>query len=215
VDDQTEIASSFTVGKYRQIRLNLDASAPCTEDWQAVFGAFKRRIRERFLRPIRELAKHDKKCLKAGIKLVDGRGLPYAPGASILALDCLLIDTIQSFREGRGLTATISPARSFKEFLRSSNGFSDFTSRDREDFFGDVRNGLLHNGETRGNWKFRIDVPRLLIKDQQSRTINRRIFHARIVREFRQFCWSLTSVGDSAIEAKDHFLRRMDAICGV
>src|SRR5437867_2972694 len=49
----------------------------------------RRRVCERFLQPIRELERFDKR-----------ESSPFRQGFAIAALDCLLIDTIQSFREG-------------------------------------------------------------------------------------------------------------------
>lgn len=184
-----------------ELRANLSAEETDTAEWQELLKAFRRRIHERFLKPISELARHDKKDVP-----------PTRPGAAILALDCLLIDTIQSFREGRETTGEMSPARSFKSFLTHPR-FSDFNSEDRSDFFGDVRNALLHNGETRKNWKFRIDKAQLLEKDKQTgtRTINRRFFHERVVREFRRLCSDL----QVDVDTRKAFLLRMDALCGV
>lgn len=202
MDRATEIASDFTVGDYEVLRARLDPQNPDTEDWRKVLSAFQRRIRERFLKPIADLARNDKCDV-----------LPTRPGFAILALDCLLIDTIQSFREGRVSTGEISPAASFKAFLRSP-WFANFKADDRSEFFHYVRNGLLHNGETRGDWKVRIDSPSMLVKDRapKTRTINRRLFHAGVLREFRTLCREL-SVGPP--ENRIKFLRRMDAICGV
>jgi hypothetical protein len=98
VKDTTEIASGFTAGDYRRVRASLDPVEPTTAEWTEVLSAFKRRMIERFLRPIRELARYDK-----------NDHLPYRPGAAILALDCLLIDTLEAFQEGRGSTNEISP----------------------------------------------------------------------------------------------------------
>lgn len=203
IDPSTELASGFTAQRYRDLRLLLDAAKPNSKEWEEVLEAFGRRIRERFLKPIRELARHDHLDV-----------LPNRPGFAILALDCLLIDTIQSFREGRISTGEVSPAHSFKSFLRSAANFGDFKSRDRDDFFQYVRNGLLHNGETRKDWKIRIDVPALLTRDAitGTRTINRRLFHAGVVREFRLLCGEVKS---GSVEARTQFLRRMDALAGL
>lgn len=201
MDPDTEIASNFTVGRYWELRPLLDPTGGAGPEWAEVLAAFRRRIRERFLKPIGELARHD--------TLDDP---PTRPGFAILALDCLLIDTIQAFREGRARTNDISPARSFKDFLRAPR-FVSFNKRDRDEFFHYVRNGLLHNGETRGDWKVRIDTPGMLYKDPRarSRTINRRIFHAALVREFRAYCQALR---DRTRETRERFLQRMNAICG-
>ena len=200
-EPDTEIASQFTVGRYWQLRPHVDPAVADTQEWTEIRAVFRRRISERFLKPIAELARHDRL-----------ENPPTRAGFAILALDCLLIDAIQAFRQGRVGTGEVSPARSFKDFLRSTR-FSTFRSGDRDEFFHDVRNGLLHNGETRGDWKVRIDTRGILYKDPRTgaRTINRRLFHAAIVREFREYCRKLEG---GTVEIHSQFLRRMDAICG-
>jgi cation transport regulator ChaC len=90
--------------------------------------------------------------------------------------------------------------------------FGDFNSADRSAFFDYVRNGLLHNGETRGDWRVRADSSRMLSKVGDTRIINRDLFHAAIVEEFQDYCAELAS---GPGECRQKFLRRMDAICGV
>lgn len=104
----------------------------------------------------------------------------------------------------------MSPAHSFKTFL-SSPRFGDFTKNDRSEFFQYVRNAILHNGETRRDWKIRIDTDRMLKRDEATkiRTINRQAFHAAIEAEFRDLITLLES--DDAV-ARGQFLRRLDAM---
>jgi hypothetical protein len=203
MDLNTEVASGFTVAQYRALREHLDIDNPDTEEWRQVLEAFHRRINERFLRPIEELTRYD------DLVIADR---PMRSGFAILALDCLLIDTIQSFREGRIGTGGNRSARSFKAFLRAK-AFADFSSRDREEFYNYVRNALLHNGETRHDWKIQIGLPRLLTKDPETgaRTINRRKFHAAVLGEYSDFREMISDL--ESAEARMCFLRRMDAIC--
>jgi cation transport regulator ChaC len=202
MDPTTEIASGFAVGRYQVIRQALDPASPETQEWSEVLDAFQRRIEERFLRPIIEL-----------LKVYDQDLVSTRPGFAILALDCLLIDTIQSFREGRVSTNEVSTAVSFRNFL-SRPIFNSFSNRDRQEFIHYVRNGLLHNGETRGDWKVNIRHQTMLFADPNtgSRTINPRLFHAAIVEEFEAYRDEL-EVGSP--ECRKRFLRRMDAICGL
>ncbi|MGA2328721.1 MAG: gamma-glutamylcyclotransferase family protein [Bryobacteraceae bacterium] len=202
MDSTTELASGFTVGRYCELRPDLTSDEPQSVVWHEVLGAMRRRIDERFLKPIHGLARFDKRD-----------ELPNRPGFAILALDCLLIDTIQSFREGRASTGEVSPAHSFKTFLSSPN-FSDFKKNERGEFFQYVRNAILHNGETRKDWRIRIDTRRMLERDPKTktRTINRRLFHAAVIREFRRLHATLRA-GDSS--ARKQFLRRMDAMAGL
>jgi len=201
MDPSTELASDFTIGRYHELRQQLTATATKEDAWRELICAVQRRIEERFLTPVKELARFDQKD-----------ELPYRPGFAILALDCLLIDTIQSFRERRVTTGDVSPAHSFKTFL-SNPRFAGFTKNDRGEFFQYVRNAILHNGETRKDWKIRIDTVCMLERDAVShtRTINRRHFHAAIEAEFRDLI-NLVESGDAA--ARDSFLRRLDAMAG-
>src|SRR5437867_11844081 len=107
VDSQTEIATGLTVAMYRDARPRLDPGSPQSAEWLLVFKAFRRRLSERFLKPIKDLARYDNQ------RYVDQDDTPTRPGFAILALDCLLIDTLQSFREGRVSTGEVNPAKSF------------------------------------------------------------------------------------------------------
>jgi hypothetical protein len=195
MDPQTELASNFTIANYREIRGKLKSQESAAEEWKRVLDAFHRRISERFLKPIDELLNQDKHpSMRAGF--------------AILALDCLLIDTIQSFREGRIKTGESSTAKSFRTFLKASS-FSDFKSKDRGDFVDDVRNGLFHNGETRGNWKIQRGNGKLLLKENGSRIIDRTMFHDKIIVEFNQLCQDLEVPGS---DQRKLFLNRMDGL---
>jgi hypothetical protein len=102
-----EIASGFSVEAYRGLRPGLDPSTPDTPEWAKAIDILKLRLEERFLRPIDHLARLRRRT--------DG----VVPGFAMLALDCVVIDTLQSFREGRVATGEGSAAHSFREFLKS------------------------------------------------------------------------------------------------
>lgn len=198
MESTTELASNFTVGRYQELRTSLEHHTPAS--WAELLSALRRRVAERFLRPMRDLARFDQED-----------ELPNRPGFAILALDCLLIDTIMAFREGRVGTGTTSPARSFRTFLMSQR-FRDFNGTDRKDFFDHVRNAILHNGETRKDWKVRIDTARLMEKNGTTRTINRRLFHAAVIREWRDL---YHEIAGGEREARRRFLQRMDSMAGL
>ena len=105
-----------------------------------------------------------------------------------------------------------SSAKSFKTFLTP---FKEFNGDDKGSFFGNVRCGLLHDGEVRGNWKVRFGKLALLTKTEKPRvrTINRRLFHARVLVELRRYCRELEDA--SAAETRRKFLKRMDILCQV
>ena len=123
MDPSTELASGFTVARYIELRPQLAGAEQSIEGWREVINAFRRRIEERFLHRSKNSA-----GLTTLSRFLTARVLPFWPSY------CLLIDTIQSFREGRITTGDVSPAHSFKMFL-SAPRFSDFTNRERGEFF--------------------------------------------------------------------------------
>jgi hypothetical protein len=142
-----------------------------------MFKVLHQRLRERFFRPVKELRRYDSTT-----------NSPMRPGFAILALDCLLIETLSSYRAGKSLK-TGKSGRAFKAFLREGYGFREFFAKGEmaADFYDDVRNGLLHDGETRKNWKVQKNTKLLLDCETRSRIINRTLFHKAILCEYRQY----------------------------
>jgi cation transport regulator ChaC len=200
MDPSTEIASGFPVARYAELRRVLDPARLDQPEWRELVEAFRRRIEERFLGPISHMRK--------------GSGSKQRPGFAIIALDCLLIDALQSFREGRVTTGESSPAKSFADFLRRPRfRQGGFNSEARAEFFDCVRNGLMHNGETRGDWKIRADkATMMLTRSGAQRILNRNKFHDAIAAEFSDYCSELES---GSVQIRERFLIRMDAICGL
>ncbi len=199
MDLTTELASGFPVSRYLELRGRLEGAHSDDAAWVEVVAAVRRRLDERFLGPIATLAS-------------TGRRDGLVPGFAILALDCLLIDTLQAFREGRVTTGENTTAKSFRTFLKGPR-FSCFSGNDRWGF-QDVRNGLLHNGETRGDWKVRVDTPEMLTKvaGAKTRILNRRLFHEAIQAEVGEYVRDLST---GAPHLREAFLQRMDALSGL
>ena len=117
---------------------NLDLSSSANDDWGKAIKFFEKRINERYVQPIDVLITAEKE-LKATDKKF---------GFTIMSIDCLLIETLQSFREG----VTDSSGQSkelFVRFLRQSSSFSPhFNKKQAEEFYKKVRCNLLHQAQT-------------------------------------------------------------------
>jgi len=64
---------------------------------------------------------------------------------------CLLIETLQSFKNGWGDSDRRS-GKAFKDFFSTDNNFDDLKSKGAE-IHKNVRCGILHQGETTGGWR--------------------------------------------------------------
>jgi hypothetical protein len=148
-------------------------------DWSRALEIFRDRIEGRFFRPIRCLLR-DKWS-----------------GFAILALDSLLIETLQQFWEGEKRTPSkLSPQgcrqlRSeeyFRAFLRGplfKAGFSKQTSRL---FYKTVRCGILHQAETEGSSRVRRSGGIVKLRpDHHGINIDPVKFHDELERAFGRY----------------------------
>jgi hypothetical protein len=195
----TELSSTFTVAQYKALRPGLDTGDQIA--WDQLVDAVHQRIEQRFLLPAKELERYDGQAV-----------LPFRPGFVITAVDCLLIDAIQAFREGRTGTEEAFTAKSFSDFFRSQR-FSDMSRANKDDLFSHVRNGIFHNGETRKDWKIRrgTGAQETVFKDSDAaRVLNRTKFHRAVAEEFEEQC-------DRWRGGKDRpaLLARMNALAGM
>jgi hypothetical protein len=144
-----ELAKGFTVGDY------LEAIAQDLPDRPRIAGAIHRRFVERYLAPISSgEARH---------------------GFTMMAIACLMIEALESFRQGwpdtrpRGMGL-----RAFRSFFTAHEGFAPFREY-AEDFYTGVRCGILHQAETTLRWRI-IRTGKLLSIEGVFRTINAKKF---------------------------------------
>lgn len=119
------------------------------KSWSKAIEIFRDRIEGRFLNTVNTLLETCK----------DDPSI--ANGFAIMALNCLLIETLQQFYEGVSDSKNRSQ-QSFVKFLTQSPFFNgkhkkygaDFVGFDRRTariFYSDVRCGILHQAETKSN----------------------------------------------------------------
>lgn len=68
-------------------------------------------------------------------------------GFSVMALDCLLIETLQQFKKGESDTPRGCGEKYYVEFLTDTS-FNEYFSEDMaKKFYKHIRNGILHQTE--------------------------------------------------------------------
>ena len=179
---------SWTVADYRKLTFSTE------KEWQTAITIFEDRIRNRFL------------------KIVDAiEDMPYA-GFAVMALDSLLIETLMQFYHGDSETPRGQGRSYFVEYLTKSP--FDFSEEEAERFYTDVRNGILHQAETRQNTRIRTDSNLPIVQlIQDGIVVNRRKFHQTLEKAFEQYVEKLRDPKNS--ELRDRFRRKMDAICHI
>lgn len=231
--EPVQICRGFTDEQWNILRTRLNNSDESA--WGCAIEVFKRRINERYFSCIDALINGDS---KQDIKVVSGAP-PYCstlseddespiivPGFAILALCCLLAETLQSFREKPQETpasvmectfpngkcikpATISQVKDFLLRPAFRGEFSD--DKIRSSFVKGIRNGIFHEAETR-RWVIWRDEPqgRILASRGKGYALNRTEFYRALKDEFQTYITELQDPTNKCLRYR--FVRKMTDI---
>jgi len=188
------ISKNFTCDDWKALTFSTE------KEWQKAIDIFEDRIYTRFLRFIELIEGHENS------------------GFAVLALDCLLIETLQQFREGVPET----PRKKSKEyFLRFLTGtlFGKFFDRGlAEMFYEQIRCGILHQAEIKGSSRvlIRQQVPLVsLAEDGNGLIVNRKLFHRQLIEEFENYVSQLRENNPPDEKLRHNLKRKMDYICRI
>lgn len=215
-----EICRGFTDDQWRKLRPRLEQNGRILDDegaWSCAVDVFERRIRERFLSSIEALMDADSRSPRVEIppEAPPGSTLPkddgkqiVVPGFAIMALCCLLIDTLQSFREAR---AGASTPNVFKKFLELPAFHAEFDEETAKQFVRGIRDRILHDAETR-EWIILREEPRDRIVERRGKryALNRTEFYGALRTEFENYVQELREPSNR--ERRQRFLSKMDDI---
>ena len=204
------------------------------EAWNLAVDVFERRMRERFFNCIEVLIISDSRsdvdvpheASRTTLPNDHGKTITV-PGFAIMGLCCLLIDTLQSFREvAPPTTPHAGPCKyphgpciqpvgppttdAFKKFLRLpafGHEFDDETVA--ASFVRGVRNGIFHEAETR-RWAVWRDEPvgRIVCSEGRGYAVNRTEFYVALKSEFDSYLLQLrTGTGP---QLRQRFAKKMN-----
>lgn len=191
-----EIAKGIDSESY----LNLNLKDYTSPDWELAIKILDKRLTERYIEPV-EILLNAENGKEANDKKF---------GFTILAVDCLLVETLQSFYEGITDSSRIS-ARLFKNFLQQRASFKAYFSSDSDVkcFYENYRCGILHQAQTFKNAKI-WTVGKLYYRLGDDFIINRNAFHEALKMEKDIYIDILGSKKDKIL--LDNFKKKMDFI---
>jgi hypothetical protein len=238
MDGTVQICRGFTVAQWQTLHkrlINRDGTiSDDQEAWRCAIEVFERRIHERFLSCIEALETADS---KSDISLADEAPadcstLPQSngivvPGFAIMALCCLLAETLQSFRcktempqkpEGRcsypdGPCIRVpqtTTADAFKAFLRRPAFGGAFANEQiASSFVNGVRNGILHEAETR-NWVIWRSEPenQIVAEEGKGYALNRGAFYQALKHDFADYLADLRN--PKSLDLRARFRKKMN-----
>lgn len=165
--DSNGIKQTITISNYNDFVLN--------QDKNAIADFIFQRLHSRYLKPFQ---------FKDGI-FID----QFKNGFSIMANCCLLIETLQSFKNGWEDSANKS-GLAFKQFLSTEPNFEVFKNKEKE-FYTNIRCGILHQGETTGGWTINRAGTNLF--DNKTLIVDSIVFAKELEKSLTNYCNKLES----------------------
>ena len=220
----SELCVKFSTQDWRSLSSRLQHGDEAA--WIEAISVFERRIKERFLSCINALQSADS---KHDLETSHSADADYCvPGFVIMAICCLLIETIQDFREevpvdplvqgqctfpnGPCIRPESGTNKRFRSFLHSPAFGQAFSGGVARSFTSGIRNGILHNAKTR-RWVIWREEPSgaIVAPEQNGFALNRTLFYKGVKKEFENYLQALRKPENSAL--RERFKQRMDRLC--
>ncbi|SEK53230.1 hypothetical protein SAMN05444515_102255 [Ectothiorhodospira marina] len=175
-----------------------------SDDWATMVAIFRDRLHGRFLEPIEHIE-------------ADRRIGGFA-GFSIMALDCLLVETLNQFYHGLDETPKDHQRQFWKFFSGSEHFKSNFTRKVSDIFYSHVRCGLLHQAQTKKGTLIRADQDRMISPAPGGLVngiiVDRVRFHDALKQEIATYIRTLESGEEGGADLRNNFITKMQYICG-
>lgn len=190
------------------------------KNWEEAYKFFELRICTRYLKPI-----------EAILNLNTNNG----EGFAVVNLQCSLIETIESFINGwiYNYPIFINPhgtilktnGKIFKSFFSKRSPFKNYSPKINGNYFyKNVRCGLLHEAQTKDNWKVRSDKSKIGFTYEEIKNgilVEKIIYRENLQRDLEKLITLyrnsiVTGVeldGISACELRENFIAKFNHIC--
>ena len=143
-------------------------------------------------------------------------------GFLIMAVDCMVIETLNQFFLGIEDTNNKYRGRSwesFRDFFNRSDYFKDYFNDNKAKIFYDhIRNGLLHQSQTKEKTLINIKEDEMIKKVNQDDInegiiVNRKLFHKALLDEFKSYINNLKSKDSKYDDMREKCIIKMNTIC--
>jgi hypothetical protein len=182
------ISRNYKADHWKALRFTSEA------DWEKAIAIFQDRLETRYLEHIRRLLRH------------------RTSGFAVLALDCVVIETMEQFRQGTQKTPYKQGEKYFVSFLKGTS-FSDHVTKEQARlFYTNIRCGLLHQAEAEGSLVKRSSKLPLIAftQDHKGVIVNAKAFHAQLEQTIHEYADRLSK--PESTQARAAFRKKMNFI---
>ncbi|EKT3964127.1 hypothetical protein AAIP55_001649 [Flavobacterium psychrophilum] len=207
------IAGKFTIKDWEELKIKLKPNYNMY--WDEAYKYFELRICTRYLKPIDAIL---------NMKFYNGEGF------AVVNLQCSLIEMIESFINGwvfdypnfinpKGIILNGND-KIFKSFFNNRVPFKNYTPKiSGKRFYVDVRCGLLHEAQTKNNWKIKkgIENGNAYEFDGNFKIIYRENFQRdlkKLIENYKHsIIYGIEFDGIPACELRENFISKFNHIC--
>ena len=176
----TRLSKSVTVDKYKKLETQ--------EDKRAIAAFIVERFDERYFDPvISSSSKH---------------------GFTMMAVGCLVIEALESFYQGWHSSKDKKPFKKFFERQKNQGRPLGVFANHEIKFHDNIRNGILHQAETKGGWKIRRSG---VLLDLNDTTINAECFIRELRKAVAEYANRLQTDPDPVLW--HNFKKKMKQVC--
>lgn len=208
--NKIKIAENLTVNDWENLANILDTKK--NTHWDYAFSFLETRINSRYIDPIK------------AIQNLNFKG----EGFAIVSLQCSLIETLESFICGIIHKHPYFYIKNKKSFRHNKTIYINFFNRFKkkfnylngELFFLSVRNPLLHETQTKNNWKIllgNLGEEKAYTIEFDKHIIYRNNFHKKLIDIFNEYKYSIiynkNFYGIPPIELRENFISKFNHIC--
>ncbi len=192
------ISPHFIPEDYTEIKLRIDSPE---SDWEKAIDIFLDRINGRYFNAI--------KLLLDKTRRFQGNSTDYS--FSAMALMCLMIETLHQFYNGLDETEPRRHREAFVNFLTRSNNFRfEFNRHEAQLFYSHIRNGILHQAQTKGNTQITISSYMMVEEVPDGIKVDVMLFYKALKKEISHYVSMLRCSDEFVI--RENFIRKMGFI---
>lgn len=192
---ETHISKTYTKTNFIELNLNMDSS---DDDWKKAIHMFEDRINGRYLNVISKIRENN---------------YLHNDGFAIMALNCLLIETLLQFKEGWNETKH-SNSDEYSRFLIEEFPAVFINITLARCFYSNIRCGILHSAQTKKGSQLTTRNQYIVRRIDNNRISVDVIGISNIINDyFERYLENIRNREN--IELRNNFLKKMNFICNM
>ena len=188
---EINISPIYNKDSYLNLNLSLQSSE---SDWNTAVTILKDRIEGRFLNQI-DLLSND----------------INANGFTIMALNCLLVETLYQFKEGKDKTPSRCNKEVYSNFLTQEFPLVFNTKNIAESFYTDIRCGILHSAQTKNESRLSDREDVIVTFDGNTLIVSVKGVSSLLKSYFERYLQKLSDPNE--VTLRNNFINKMKFVC--